>query len=184
MRKYIFIVIFILLIIVLGFFFFFYNRSNEDYGNDKKIEIVNESNEDLDKKINKYEEKSTSNEEIENMDIIKLKINDHTIDIKLEDNSSAKAFLEKLIESDIIINAHDYGNFEKVGNLGFELPTNDKNITTEPGDLILYQGNQITLYYDTNTWSFTKLGKVQNISQKELKEILGKGDITLVFSCF
>ncbi len=66
--------------------------------------------------------------------------------------------------------------------MGFSLPINDKNITTEAGDLILYQGNQITLYYDTNTWSFTKLGKVQNVSQKELKEILGTGNVELTFS--
>ena len=61
--------------------------------------------------------------------------------------------------------------------MGFSLPTNDKNITTKAGDLILYQGNQITLYYDTNSWNFTKLGKVQN----ELKEILGSGNVELTF---
>ena len=66
--------------------------------------------------------------------------------------------------------------------MGFSLPTNDKNITTEAGDLILYQGNQITLYYDTNSWNFTKLGKVQNVSQNELKEILGSGNVELTFS--
>ena len=51
-----------------------------------------------------------------------------------------------------------------------------------PGDIILYQGNQITIYYDTNTWNFTKLGKIENITQKELKEILGDGDVTVTFS--
>lgn len=66
--------------------------------------------------------------------------------------------------------------------MGFSLPTNDKNITTEAGDLILYQGNQITLYYDTNSWNFTKLGKVQNVLQNELKEILGSGNVKLIFS--
>ena len=76
----------------------------------------------------------------------------------------------------------DYANFEKVGSLGFSLPRNDKDITTMPGDIILYQGNQITIYYDTNTWNFTKLGKIENITQKELKEILGDGDVTVTFS--
>ena len=102
--------------------------------------------------------------------------------VKLEDNTSSIAFAQKLKDGDIVVNAHDYENFEKVGNLGFTLPTNDKNITTESGDLILYQGNQITLYYDTNSWSFTKLGKVQNVSQNELKDILGSGDVVLTFS--
>ena len=76
----------------------------------------------------------------------------------------------------------DYANFEKVGPLGFSLPRNDKSITTTPGDIILYQGNQITIYYDTNTWNFTKLGKIENLTQKELKEILGNGDVTVTFS--
>ncbi len=116
------------------------------------------------------------------MDTIQIKVNNKVLSVKLENNSSTKAFIEKLREGDIIVNAHDYGNFEKVGDLGFNLPTNDKKITTEPGDLILYQGNQITLYYDTNTWSFTKLGKVQNVSQEELKQILGDGNVTLVFT--
>ena len=76
----------------------------------------------------------------------------------------------------------DYANFEKVGPLGFSLPRNDKSITTTPGDIILYQGNQITIYYDTNTWNFTKLGKIEDVTQKELKEILGNGDVTVTFS--
>ena len=77
---------------------------------------------------------------------------------------------------------HDYGSFEKVGPLGSSLPANDTQITTEPGDVILYQGNQITIYYDVNSWNFTRLGKVQDLSQKELNSILGDGDVTVRFS--
>ena len=113
---------------------------------------------------------------------IKLNVNNHDLLIKLEDNSSAKAFLEKLKSGSITVNASDYGNFEKVGVLGFSLPTNDKSITTKAGDLILYQGDKITLYYDKNTWTFTKLGEVQDVNQDELKKILGAGDVTLTFS--
>ncbi|MBQ9298262.1 MAG: hypothetical protein IJ223_04460 [Clostridia bacterium] len=116
------------------------------------------------------------------MATIQIKVNNRVLDVELEKNSSAEAFLEKVKNNDVIVNAHDYGNFEKVGNLGFNLPTNDTSITTEPGDLILYQGNQITLYYDTNTWNFTKLGKVKGVTQEELKSILGNGDVTLVFT--
>ena len=76
----------------------------------------------------------------------------------------------------------DYGGFEKVGSLGMELPTNDERITTEPGDVILYQGNQITIYYDTNSWNFTRLGKVQGMTPEELRDVLGDGDPTAVFS--
>ncbi len=80
------------------------------------------------------------------------------------------------------MDAHDYGNFEKVGALGTQLPTNDERITTEPGDVILYQGDQITVYYDTNSWSFTRLGRVQGVTADELKAILGDGDVTMVLS--
>ena len=111
-----------------------------------------------------------------------IKINNKTLSAVLEDNSSVDALLEKLKQGDIIIEMSDYANFEKVGALGFSLPRNDESITTTPGDIILYQGNQITIYYDTNTWNFTKLGKIEDVTQKELKEILGNGDVTVTFS--
>ena len=120
--------------------------------------------------------------EVTKMDTIQIKVNEKVLSVKLENNSSVDAFVEKLKDGDIVVNASDYGNFEKVGALGFSLPTNDTRTTTESGDLILYQGNQITLYYDTNTWTFTKLGKVEGVSENELRDILGSGDVTLVFS--
>ncbi len=109
-------------------------------------------------------------------------IGDQVLEILPEGNSSTDAFIEQLSKDDITVELHDYGDFEKVGPLGLELPTNDERITTEPGDLILYQGNQITIYYDANTWSFTRLGKVQDLSQAELKEALGEGNVTVTFS--
>ena len=156
-----------------------YNKVNEVTWEEITTDGVNE--ELLLKNVDEDTKNSNNMEEI-NMDEIIIKVNGRVLNVKLEDNSSAKAFVEKLKSGDITINAHDYGNFEKVGNLGFSLPTNDKNITTEAGDLILYQGNQITLYYDTNSWNFTKLGKVQNVSQNELKEILSSGNVELTFS--
>ncbi len=59
---------------------------------------------------------------------------------------------------------------------------NDEKITTVPGDIILYQGNKITIYYAENTWDFTKLGHINNITQEELKAILGDGNITVTLS--
>ena len=98
------------------------------------------------------------------------------------DNSSALKFKEKLADGDVTVFMHDYGNFEKVGQLGFSLPRNDTRITTEPGDVILYQGNQITVYYDTNTWSFTRLGKIENASREELLSAFGDGEVNVTFS--
>lgn len=106
----------------------------------------------------------------------------HSLTATLADNSSAAAFYALLQKGSVEIQMHDYANFEKVGSLGTSLPRNDRQITTCSGDIILYQGNQITIYYDVNSWNFTQLGKIDAISQAELKKILGKGNITAVFS--
>ena len=103
-----------------------------------------------------------------------------TLVIKPENNSSAEAFIKLLGKGDLTINMHDYGNFEKVGSIDTEFPRSDKRLTTVPGDVILYQGNQITIYYATNTWSFTRLGKVQNIDG--LRAVLGEENVTVRFS--
>ena len=105
----------------------------------------------------------------------------HKLTATLEDNSSATVFYQLLEKGPITVDMHDYGNFEKVGSLGTSLPRNDTQITTTAGDIILYQGNQITIYYDTNSWNFTRLGKVDGVTQAELKRILGKGDVTAIF---
>ena len=109
-------------------------------------------------------------------------VNRKALKILAAENSSAEAFLDLLNAGDVTTEMHDYGSFEKVGALGTTLPRNDEQITTEPGDVILYQGNQVTIYYDVNSWSFTRLGKVQGLSQAELKEILGTGNATVTFS--
>ena len=109
-------------------------------------------------------------------------VNGKVMKILAAENSSADAFLDLLKSGDVPVEMHDYGSFEKVGPLGTTLPRNDEQITTEPGDVILYQGDQITIYYDVNNWSFTRLGKVQDLSQAELKDILGSGNVTVTFS--
>ena len=114
--------------------------------------------------------------------IIYAYIDDNILEINLEDNSSAEAFLKHLKENDIVVDMSDYGGFEKVGDLGFNLPRNDTDINATSGDVILYQGNSITIYYGNNSWNFTKLGKIENVSQDKLKNILGDYDIKVRFS--
>lgn len=141
--------------------------------------IKKDVNENAVQNNNVYSEKIEISKGDENVRKIKLKINDEELTATLEKNSSADALVEELNNDNIVIEMHDYGNFEKVGNIGTVLPRNDENYTTKPGDIILYQGNQITIYYDTNTWSFTKLGEIDDISQEELKKILGEGNVTV-----
>ena len=133
-----------------------------------------------------YDEKSdilvVEDKNMNTDNVINLKIWDKTFEVTLEENSATKALIEKLHEWDVVVKAREYWWFEKVGNLGFDLPRADKQITTEPGDLVLYQWNQISLFYENNSWSYTKLWKVKMISKDGLKEILWDWDVTLVFS--
>ena len=117
-----------------------------------------------------------------NMDKMFITVNGKTLTADLADNSSAKALAEALAKSPITYKADDYGNFEKVGDLGMSFPQNNENITTEPGDIILYQGHNLCIYYAQNTWNFTRIAKINGISQKELKDFLGDGEITVMLS--
>ena len=119
---------------------------------------------------------------VDDVDSIKIKVNDEVFDVKLEDNSAARELVRTLESGNVTVNATEYGGFEKVGDLGFSLPTSDENINTSPGDLVLYQGNQISLFYDSHSWSYTKLGKIDNVDSNHLKEVLGSGDVTIVLS--
>ena len=102
----------------------------------------------------------------------------------LVSNSSTAALVAQLQQGNITYQAHDYGNFEKVGPLGYTFPQNNEQITTVPGDLILYQGSNLCIYYDTNSWNFTRIGKIDNASQEEIKSFVhaGGGDVTVTLS--
>ena len=113
-----------------------------------------------------------------------ITINGKTVSCQLVDNSSTRALLAQLEKGDITYEADDYGNFEKVGNIGVSLPQNNENITTTAGDVILYQGNKICLYYGTNSWTFTRLGKIEGMDKDEIKTFLnaGRGSVKVTIS--
>jgi hypothetical protein len=113
---------------------------------------------------------------------LKIHVNDTTFTATLADNSSAEAFAEFLSQGDLTLDMHDYGSFEKVADLPRSFPRNDTQIDTDAGDIILYQGKSITIYYDKNSWNFTRLGKIDNVNKKRLKQILGDGNATATFS--
>lgn len=114
--------------------------------------------------------------------VMKITANGISFSAEFAENSSAEAFRELLEQGPVTVEMQDYGSFEKVGPLGTSLPTNDEPITTEPGDVILYQGSSITVYYDTNHWSFTRLGKIPNVTKEELLEAFGSGSVTMTFT--
>ena len=112
--------------------------------------------------------------------ILYVEVGGNVMMIDQADNSSTLDFIEKLSKGAITLNMEEYGGFEKVADLPWSVETNDENITTSAGDVILYMGDKITIYYGQNTWNFTKLGHI-DISRSDLMEILGEGDVTATF---
>jgi hypothetical protein len=117
-------------------------------------------------------------------DRIKITVSGKTVSVLIEDNKATKALVAALRESPITYEADDYGGFEKVGSLGRSLPTSNNQITTQAGDVILYNGNQIVLFYGSNSWSYTRIGKMEYGSLDELKSFLkaGQGIINVTLS--
>ena len=115
---------------------------------------------------------------------IKITVSGKSLPVKIEDNVATKALVAALREASITYEAHDYGGFEKVGGIGRTLPSGDSQITTQPGDVILYASDQIVLFYGSNSWSYTRIGKIQYGTLDELKSFLqaGKGKISVTLS--
>ena len=113
---------------------------------------------------------------------MKIQIGDTVLTATLADNTSSNALLELLANGPISIEMEDYGNMEKVGDIGTSLPRNDEQTTTQAGDLILYQGRSFVIYYAPNTWNFTRLGKIENITGEELLKLLGDGSVVVTLS--
>ena len=113
-----------------------------------------------------------------------ITIDNKTLSVELVDNAATQTLVTALQEGDITYEAHDYGGFEKVGALGRSLPTSDTQTTTLAGDVILYSGNQIVLFYGSNSWSYTRLGRIEYSTQAELESFLkaGQGNVTVKLS--
>lgn len=110
---------------------------------------------------------------------MKLFIGDTEVSVLWEANAAVADLEETVSEEAIIIEMSMYGGFEQVGSIGRNLSRDDKQTTTSPGDLVLYNGNQLVVFYGSNSWSYTRLGKIQNLSEAELKEFLSNGDVTI-----
>lgn len=114
--------------------------------------------------------------------MLKIDVNGITLQVKLVDNSSVTAVKQLLRHGSLTIPMKDYAKMEKFGSLGVQLPRNDAYITTQSGDVILSEGNLLVIYYATNTWNFTRIGHIINFSSEKLKQVLGKGSITVTLS--
>ena len=103
-------------------------------------------------------------------------------DNQMKANMGNNTIRELLSKGDVTVEMEDYGNMEKVGPLGTSLPRNDRQTSTGPGDIILYQGKYLVIYYSTNSWNFTRIGKIDNTNGAQLKSALGNGDVTVTLS--
>ena len=113
---------------------------------------------------------------------LKLYVNGTELTATLSGSSAAKELTEKLKAGSVTVTLNEYGGFEKVGKLPWPLTRTDASTETEPCDIMLYQGNQMTIFYNSNSWSYTKLGHIGNITQEELKDIFGDGDVSVTLS--
>lgn len=127
---------------------------------------------DLDK-TNETENLKNTGEE----SIFVMKIDNIVVDITWEKNDSVNELME-YAKNGITITMHQYGGFEQVGSIGKTITSNDSQITTNPGDVVLYSSNQIVIFFGTNSWSYTKLGHI-NMNQSELNSLLNKSNVTL-----
>ena len=124
-------------------------------------------------------DRETMAEEISAMNMM-VQVGGSTFTATLEENTAVDALVEMMEQEPVTIQMSDYSGFEKVGPLGTSLPTSNQHTTTQAGDIVLYQGNQIVMFYGSNSWSYTRLGHIGDLTGWE--EALGGGDVTVTFS--
>lgn len=126
------------------------------------------------------EETQREGEETMEWDTFYVTVGGETFEAVFADNAGAQALGELLAEEPITIQMSDYAGFEKVGALGQSLPTSNRQTTAQAGDIVLYQGNQIVLFYGSNAWNYTPLGRIKDLTGWEAA--LGSRDVSVTFS--
>ena len=114
--------------------------------------------------------------------MMQMKIGDTAVSVEWEDNESVQALKDLCSDEPLVIQMSMYGGFEQVGSIGTRLPRNDSQITTRAGDIVLYSGNQLVVFYGSNSWAYTRLGHITNQDTTGMTELLGNGDVTITVS--
>jgi hypothetical protein len=102
--------------------------------------------------------------------------------VELADTDAARALVEQLQTGPVTLSLHAYGGFEKVGPLPWPLPASDEQVTAQPGDVMLYQGNQISVFTGSNSWAYTPLGHIEGATSESLLEAFGDSDVEVALS--
>lgn len=125
---------------------------------------------------------STNDTNKEEDDMLHVSIGDTKVSIEWEDNESVDALAELVADKPLSVQMTRYGGFEQVGSLGTTLPRHDVQTTTTSGDIVLYAGNQIVVFYGSNSWTYTRLGHVTDLTAAEMGELLGSKDVVVTIS--
>ena len=110
---------------------------------------------------------------------MRLRINDVTVNVEWEENDSVAALRDLVMARPLTVQMSPYGGFEQVGFLGTSLPRNDVQTTTQAGDIVLYSGSNIVIFYGSNSWAYTRLGHIEGLSTGELTELLSGSDVRI-----
>ena len=182
------ILVIVLIILVAGTFFFYVAKEKDSRNNEEIVENVTENIvENVVENITEEIENVLPENIIENkvdevaVDTNKkviLEVNGNSIEVTLENNSASNELYEKIKNEGVTLRVRDYGGFEKVGALGFPLTREDREIETFPGDLVLYNGSQLSIFYKPHSWSYTKLG---HFDAENVEALLGKGEVEVTF---
>ena len=113
---------------------------------------------------------------------LRLRINDTDVTVDWEENESVKTLNELVSAEPLTVQMSMYGGFEQVGSLGTSLPRNDVQTTTQSGDIVLYAGNQIVVFYGSNAWAYTRLGHITNVPAEDMTKLLANGDVVITLS--
>ena len=128
------------------------------------------------------EDNGTVDYEATGDNIMIMTIGDTKVNVDWEDNRAVEALRNMAKDGDVTIKMTMYGGFEQVGSIGQSLPRDDKQTTTSSGDIVLYSGNQIVVFYGSNSWSYTRLGHISDKDEAEMTELLSNGDVTITLS--
>lgn len=112
---------------------------------------------------------------------LKMRIGETEVQVTWEENESVEALKELAKDKPLSIQMSMYGGFEQVGSIGSSLPRNDRQTTTNSGDIVLYSGNQVVVFYGSNLWAYTRLGHITDKNQNDMRDLLGNGDVTITF---
>lgn len=113
---------------------------------------------------------------------MRMWIGETAVQVAWEDNDAVQAIRELVAEQPLTIDMSMYGGFEQVGSIGTDLPRNDAQTTTQAGDIVLYAGDQMVIFYGSNSWAYTRLGRVTDKTDEEMAELLSGGDVTITIS--